>query len=417
MSRRRVAVTGLGLVSSLGRDPTTVFDAWCDGRSGIANHVIGEGEHTVSVPYGVCAEFDGAAVLGKARANTMDRASQLSVVAATDAWADAGLAAVSAECRDALPVHWGTGGGGVQTTERSYRDLFLRQRGRLSPLSVVLGMHNGAASQIALQLGLGAECLTYSVACASSTIAIGEAFRRVRAGDAAVALAGGAEAAMPYGALKAWEALQVLAPAGADPAAACKPFDAERRGLVLAEGAAALILEEWDRAVGRGARIYAEVLGYGGSCDHAHLTAPGLAGQVRALQSALQDAGLQPGAVDHVNAHATGTLEGDVVEAQALSQVLGAQADRAWVSATKSLHGHCLGAAGAIEALVTSLALHRQRIPPSRNLDRLDPRCAAVRHASPPPPTPSLRIALMNSFAFGGSNAVLVLGAHVRPGA
>lgn len=252
MTRRRVAVTGLGLVSSQGQDPEAVFQAWCQGQSGIALHGIGETPFSVSVPYALCADFDASNVLSKSRLTTMDRVSQLSTVCALAAWSHAGLEDLPQDARESIPVLWGTGGGGTQTTERSYRDLFLKGRSRISPLSVVLGMVNAAASQIALQLGLGAECLTYSVACASSAVAIGEAFRRVRSGDAVIALAGGAEAAMPFGMLKAWESLQVLAPAGADAAHACRPFDTHRTGLVLGEGAAALILEDWEHAQARG---------------------------------------------------------------------------------------------------------------------------------------------------------------------
>ena len=413
MNRRRVAVTGLGLVSSQGQDPEAAFEAWCAGRSGIAVHDFGEAPHSIALPYALCTDFEAAAFLGKARLTTMDRVSQLSTVCAMQAWADAGLDGLPQQARESVPVHWGTGAGGMQTTERSYRDLFLKGRSRISPLSVVLGMQNAAASQIALQLELGADCITYSVACSSSAVAIGEAFRRVRAGDAPLALAGGAEAALPFGMLKAWESLQVLAPAGDDPARSCRPFDAERRGLVLGEGAAALVLEDWDHAMQRGARIYAEIVGYGSSCDHSHLTTPSAKGQDRALKQALADADLSVEMVGYVNAHGTATREGDPVEIAALCEVLGEHAANVMISSTKSMHGHLLGAAGAIEALNTVLALHRQAVPATLNLNVLDPACAGMRHAGGQASVP-LQAALSNSFAFGGSNAVIALRAVMQ---
>jgi len=414
MSRRRVAVTGLGLVSSQGQDPQAVFDAWCEGQSGIAVHTIGEAPHSLSVPYALCTDFDATGTLSKPRLATMDRVSQLSTVAGLSAWADAGLHTLPQDQRDQIPVLWGTGGGGTQTTERSYRDLFLKGRTRVSPIAVVLGMTNAAASQIALQLGLGGECLTYSVACASSAVAIGEAFRKVRAGDATFAMAGGAEAFLPYGVVKAWESLQVLAPAGDAPQAACRPFHARRQGLVLGEGAAALILEDWDHAQQRGARIYAEIVGYGSTCDHSHLTTPSATGQLRALKQALHDAQLQACDIGYVNAHGTATQEGDPVEVRALRELFGDASPSVLVSATKSMHGHLLGAAGAIEVLATTLALYRQAVPPTLNLDDIDVACEGLHHVVHPSSadlaTP-IQAALSNSFAFGGSNAVIALRA------
>lgn len=412
MSPRRVAITGLGLVSTQGQVPEKAFDAWCSGESAIALHAVGDAPHSLSVPYAVCTDFDASAVLGRARLATMDRVSQLSVAAAVSAWERAGLHEMAVPSREHACVLWGTGGGGMQTLDRSYRDLFLKGRSRISPLSVVLGMNNAAASQIALQLGLGGECLTYSVACASSAVAVGEAFRRIRSGDATVALAGGAEAALPFGMLKAWESLQVMAAPGDDVAASCRPFQRARDGLVLGEGAAALVLEEWDHAVARGARIHAEVTGYGGSCDHHHLTAPAVDGQVRALAQALRMARLNPSDVQYVNAHGTATPEGDPTEVQALVRCFGAHASSLQVSATKSMHGHWLGGAGALEILITTLALERKVLPPTAGLTDTDAPCLGVDHiASQARECPSLRAAISSSFAFGGSNAVVVLQA------
>jgi 3-oxoacyl-[acyl-carrier-protein] synthase II len=309
-------------------------------------------------------------------------------------------------------VMWGTESGGVQTTERVYRDLFLQGRTRISPLTVVLGMVNAAASQIALQLQLGGACLTYSVACASSAIAVGEAFRRIRSGEADVVLAGGAESSLPFGMLKAWESLQVLAQPGAQPTQCSRPFHAERAGLVLGEGAAALVLEDWEHAQRRGARIYAEVAGYGSSCDHVHLTAPDAQGQLRALKQALRDAAMDVQEIGYINAHGTATREGDPTEIEALKALLGSHAEKVMVSSTKSMHGHLLGAAGAIEILITTLALHQQVAPPTAHLDQIDPACLGVDHVAQHARTGmDIKAALSNSFAFGGSNAVIAMRA------
>lgn len=409
----RVVVTGLGQVAPHGRDVAAGFEAMLQGHSAIRLNAVGDEPHVVSLPTAACAEFDAPALLGRSRAVTMDRVSHLSAVAGQSAWADAGLDAPGALAdgeRERACVMWGTGGGGLQTFERGYRDLFAKGRTRVSPLTVVLSMHNAAAGHLAMLFGLGGPCLTHSVACASSAVAIAEGARRIRAGECAVALTGGAEAALPFGTIKAWQSMQVVAEADADGApAACRPFDASRKGLVLGEGAAALVLEDLDHARARGARIYAELAGSGASCDHHHLTAPHAPGQLRALRLALADAGAAPEAIGYVNAHGTATSEGDPVEVDALRQLFGAAAARVPVSATKSMHGHLMGAAGAIEALVTVMAVHTGHLPPTANLVQTDPACEGLDHvaltgrrgAAP-------EWALSNSFAFGGSNQVLV---------
>jgi 3-oxoacyl-[acyl-carrier-protein] synthase II len=230
----------------------------------------------------------------------------------------------------------------------------------------------------------------------------------VRSGEAAVMVTGGSDVPQAYGVARAWEALRVMATGDArTSASACRPFAADRRGLVLGEGGSALVLEDWEHARTRGARIHAEVVGYGTSCDHTHLVRPEAEGQVRAMRAALADAALEADAIDYVNAHGTATAEGDPVEVAALKQVFGTRAGRLPVSATKSMHGHQLGAAGAIEAIVTVLALREQAIPPTANLESLEPACTGVDHVTQGRRGVKLRAALSNSFAFGGSNAVL----------
>ncbi|NDG38953.1 MAG: beta-ketoacyl-[acyl-carrier-protein] synthase family protein [Betaproteobacteria bacterium] len=411
MLPRRVVVTGLGQVAPHGRDVAAGFEALLAGRSAITRNTVGEPPHSCSLASAQCEGFDAAAELGRARVVTMDRFSQLSVLAGRSAWSDAGLDAsdaLSESVRELACVMWGTGGGGLQTLERGYRDLFVKGRPRISPLSVVMGMNNAAAAQLALLFGLGGACLTYSVACASSAVALGEAMRRVRWGECDLALAGGAEAALPYGTVKAWQSMQVLASAD-ETGTACRPFDAGRIGLVLGEGAAALVLESRDHALARGARIYAELAGAGSSCDHRHLSTPDAAGQLRALQAAVRDAGIDAAEVAYVNAHGTATIEGDAVEAEALRRLFGARAPRVAVSATKSMHGHLMGAAGALEALVSVMAVYTGHIPPTAHLHQIDPACAGLDHVmGSGRHDVGVTVALSNSFAFGGSNSVLV---------
>jgi 3-oxoacyl-[acyl-carrier-protein] synthase II len=273
-------------------------------------------------------------------------------------------------------------------------------------------MNNAANAHISIQLGLGGISMSHTVACASSAIAIGEAFHRVRSGQTPLMLTGGSDAPQAYGVARAWEALRVLAGGDETTAAgACRPFHAERSGLVLGEGGAALVLEDWQHALARGARIHGEIVGYASTCDHSHLVRPEAAGQVRALAAALADGGLSPADIDYVNAHGTATPEGDSVETAALKTVFGEAAARLPVSATKSMHGHQLGAAGAVEAIITVLALRDGALPPTARLDRIDPACAGLDHVTTARRGQPLRAALSNSFAFGGSNAVLAFRA------
>jgi 3-oxoacyl-[acyl-carrier-protein] synthase II len=270
-------------------------------------------------------------------------------------------------------------------------------------------MNNAASSHIAIQLGLGASCLSYTVACSSASAAIGEGFRLIRDGRAQLMMTGGSDAPLAYGVVRAWEALRVLAPGNAETApAACRPFHAKRGGLVLGEGAAALVLEDYQHALARGARIYAEIVGYGSTSDHSHLVKPDSRGQVRAINAALADGQLASDQIDYINAHGTATREGDPSEIEAIRTVFGERAASIAVSATKSMHGHSMGATGAVEALATVMALHSGDIPPTAFLDEIDPACTGVRHiAGSGLRGQTIRAALSNSFAFGGSNAVL----------
>jgi 3-oxoacyl-[acyl-carrier-protein] synthase II len=414
MAQRRVAITGLGLVSPYGGDLADFFARLVAGESAIRHLLTDDLPRPLSMPFVSCPGFDPDAALGKPLASMMDRFAQLAMASVFAAWDDSGLPRAGvADSRDDWGCAWGTALGGTLAYEKGYRELWQKGRERLSPLAVILGMNNAANAHISIQLGLGGISMSHTVACASSAIAIGEAFRRVRSGEATVMVTGGSDVPQAYGVARAWEALRVMAPGDADSSpAACRPFAADRRGLVLGEGGAALVLEDWEHAVARGARIHGEIAGYGTSCDHTHLVRPEAAGQVRALAATLADAGLAPDDIDYINAHGTATAEGDPVEVAALQSVFGQRAASLPVSATKSMHGHLLGAAGAIEAIATVLALRDQVIPPTANLaGNLDPACAGVDHVVTARRDRPLRAALSNSFAFGGSNAVLAFRA------
>lgn len=411
--RRRVAVTGVGLVNPFGGlDAQDFFGRLMRGESAVRAYTHPASPAPLTQPAGICQGFDPEAALGRPLAALTDRYSQLGVAAGFAAWEDAGLPRDGGALDDA-GVSWGTGVGGTLTFEKGYGEFYVQGKERAHPLSVVLAMNNAAASHLAINLGLGSACLTYSVACASSAVAIGEAMRRIQAGESSLVLAGGSEAPLSFSVMRAWEAMRVVAQGEGEAASrACRPFQAGRTGLVLGEGAAALVLEDREHAEARGARIYCELAGYGQSCDHAHLVKPEVAGQTRAIRLALREAGLAPDDVDYVNAHGTATREGDPTEIESLRQVFGAHAPQLRVSATKSMHGHLLGATGALEALITVLALDRGEVPPTAHLDEVAPDCTGVRHVMGQGERGvPLRAALSNAFAFGGSNAVLAFRA------
>ena len=405
---KRVAVTGVGLVNPFGGNTEDFFTRIMSGESAVGLYHHPASPSPLAQPAVTCPLFNPEQTLGRSMTSMTDRYSQLGIAAAFSAWDDAGLPRVGAGSDD-YGVSWGTGIGGTLTIEKGYGDFYERGKHRASPLSVAMVMNNAAASHIAISLGLGSACLSYSVACASSSVSIGEAFRRIRTGESTLIVAGGSEAPLSFSIMRAWEAMRVIAMGDEETAyRACRPFQAGRTGFVLGEGGAALVLEEWEHAVARGARIYCELAGYGQSCDHTHLVRPDAKGQVRAIGAALREAGLSPEEVGYVNAHGTATPEGDPIEINALKTVFGDHAAKLPVSATKSMHGHLLGAAGAMEALITVLALFRQEIPPTANLDDVAANCTGVRHVMGDGLRgTSFKAAVSNSFAFGGSNAVL----------
>lgn len=411
---RRVAITGLGVVSAVGIGQAPFFDALLSARSGlcaVAVPFLTGPEHVVAGPVNMNLDSDNPATyISRARLITMDRVSQLALVAGREAITQAGLvAATDTLARERFGVIMGTGGGGAGSIDSAYTALLEHRASRVRPMTVVLSMSNAVAAHLSIEFGLHGPSNTISNACASSATAIGEAFRQIRHGYADVMLAGGSEALLNRGTIKAWQAMNTLAKLHADGAqASCRPFSRDRSGLVLAEGAAVVVLEDWDHAVKRGAPILAELAGYAATSDAHHLTQPEASGQAGAMRLALADAQLNITDIGYLNAHGTATDVGDVVETQAIRRAFGALADALPISSTKAVHGHAMGAAGAIEFVAAVMALRSHNLPPTAFLTEPDPRCDLDYIALQARDKPRLQAVMSNSFAFGGSNAVLV---------
>ena len=407
---RRVAVTGMGVVSPLGNAVAAVFGNAKAGRSAIRRLDAGFAAR-LAAPLVASANFDPVEHFEPPKRRMLDRVSQFALVAASQALGGARDALGQLD-RSRAGVFVGTGMGGSQTSDDGYKALYGDDSDRIKPFTVLMGMHNAPAAWIGIEHDLRGPNLTYSTACSSSAVAIGEAWRRVACGDLEVAIAGGSEAPLSFGSLKAWEALHTLAAIDAiDPSASCKPFSKNRSGMVLGEGAAMLVLEPWERAVARGASIHGEILGYGLSTDVSHITRPSVEGQAAAMHAALRAAAIAPSAVDAINAHGTGTQANDAIETAAIKAVFGERAGRIPISATKAVHGHLLGAAGALECVLSLLAMERALVLPTMHLQAPDPECDLDYVPNVARDARAVRTMLSNSFAFGGTNAVLVLGA------
>ncbi len=405
MPARRVVVTGAGVLSPVGNDRETFFSTLMAGKSGIRRL---ESAFVDALDTKIAAwipDFDPLAHMPKSKAGAMDRVTQLAVVASQQAIADASLDLASMD-RERVGVYLGTGMGGSSSIEEGYVRLYRDNASRLKPFTVLMAMNNAAGSQVALEFGLTGPDLTFCTACSSSAVAIGEAARQIRHGYADVMLAGGSEALLTYGTIKAWEALRTLANEDADnPSASCKPFSADRSGLVLGEGAAMVVLEDMESALARGARIYAEIIGYGSSNDSSHITQPSVEGQARAMRRALADAGITADQLDYINAHGTGTKLNDVTETAAIKQVCGSAIP---VSSTKSMHGHLMGAAGAVEFVACLMALEKQALPPTAHLAQPDPECDLDYIPNVGRENVRVNTVMSNSFAFGGTCGVLI---------
>ena len=407
---RRVAVTGIGVVSPLGNNAAHVFQNARAGRSGIHRLDAPYAQRLIA-PLAARSTFDATQYFDAAKLRMLDRVSQFALVAAGDALTDSQIK-LSEMDLGRVGVFVGTGMAGTQSNDDGYKTLYGEQSDRIKPFTVLLGMHNAPAGWIGIEHGIRGPNLTYSTACSSSAAAIGEAWLRVASGSIGMALAGGCEAPLSFGSLKAWEALHTLASVDADDAAtSCKPFSKNRSGMVLGEGAAMLVLEPWDDAIARGATIHGEIIGYGLTTDAGHITRPSVDGQAAAMRAALQSAALAPSDIDAINAHGTGTQANDSTETMAIKAVFGEHARNIPISATKAMHGHLLGAAGAFECALSLLAMQHQVALPTLHLKTSDPECDLDYVANVARDNVSVRTMLSNSFAFGGTNAVLVLRA------
>ena len=395
----RVAITGLGIICGLGKDVGEFWQNACQGVSGIDTLTLVDPSKLRFHSAAEARGYEPAKHFDRPRQELLDRFAQFAVVAAREAVRDSGLT-FDPTLAQRTAVVTGASVGGQTSEDAAFEDLYQRGRPRVHPLTIPRVMMNAGASHICMDLGITGPSLTTSTACSSASHAIGLAFWMVRSGLVDVAIAGGSEAPFSLGILKAWEAMRVVAPE------VCRPFSKDRSGLVLGEGGAMLVLESLDRARARGARIHGEVAGFGMSADAHHVTQPTAAGPAQAMRAALADGTIETGEVDHINAHGTGTSSNDATESKAIRDVFAADADRILVNSTKSMHGHALGAAGAIEAVATILALRDGCVPPTINFTEPDPECnvnVVVNQAR----SATLRVALSNSFAFGGLNAVL----------
>jgi 3-oxoacyl-[acyl-carrier-protein] synthase II len=407
---RRVAVTGIGLISPLGNSCAEALANATAGRSAV-RRLDTPWADRLAAPLAACARLQGEDHFPPPRLRMLDRVSQLALVATQQALGDARLEPAAAD-RQRIGVFIGTGMGGTLTTDEGYVSLYRDNCERVKPFSILMGMTNAPAAWIGIEYDLGGPNLTYSTACSSAAVSIGEAWLRLRRGEIDVAVAGGAEAPLSFGALKAWEALRTLASEDpSDPSTSCKPFSANRCGLVLGEGAAILILEDWERAVARGAPIRGELLGYGLSTDASHITRPTVGGQAAAMRAALRSGDIAPDGIDSINAHGTGTQANDSVETAAIKEVFGERAYRIPVSATKAIHGHLLGASGALELALAMLALQEDVLLPTMHLKVPAADCDLDYVPNRARTGCGAHTVMSSSFAFGGTNAVLVASA------
>ena len=397
----RVVVTGLGAVTPLGQTVPAYWDALKRGTSGMGPITLTSTPEELTQK--VVAEIKNFEPLGhfeERELSTLDRVSQIAVVAAREAIADSAITIdMPLSLRTACII--GSGVGGMMTLDDTYRRVYLEKKKRVFPLSIPRLMINAPASQISMHCGLRGPAYVIASACASATHAIGAAFHMVRSGAVDCAVTGGSEACISFGTMRGWEAMRVMAPE------VCRPFSIGREGMMIGEGAAVLVLEPLERAQARGAKILCEIVGFGMSADAADLTAPDVGGMARAMQGALDDAGMAGSDIQYVNAHGTGTAANDEAETKALHQVFGNHAKSLAVSSTKSMIGHALGAAGALEMVATVMAVRDGIAPPTIGYLGPDPACD-LDYVPNEARAMNIDAALSNSFAFGGLNAVLV---------
>ncbi|MEC3248553.1 beta-ketoacyl-ACP synthase II [Bacillus cereus] len=405
----RVVITGMGVVSPIGNDIKTFWNNLIKGESGIVNiDTFDVTNHKTKIA-GIVQDFDADEVLGKKEARRLDRFSQFALAAAEQAWSDSMLALDRIDI-ERLGVYVGSGIGGIETLIENVDAL--RQKGprRVSPTLVPAIMSNAAAAQISIKWNAMGPSMSPVSACAIGNTAIGEAFRLIRSGEADVIFAGGTESAITDLSIASFGNATALSTRNDNPTKASRPFDENRDGFVMSEGAGILILESLSHALRREAKIYAEVIGYGASSDAHHIVAthPEGKGAYLAMRSALKNANISPEEVDVISAHATSTKVGDISETQAIKQLFGKQAYQIPVTANKSMLGHMLGAAGGVEAIALAMSLMEGTVPPTINLENLDPLCD-LDYVPSVARQVKINIGLSNSFGFGGHNAAIVL--------
>lgn len=406
--KQRVVVTGLGVMTSLGRDLDTFWGNLMAGKSGVS---LVESFDVEEYPTRIAAEikdFNPEDYMDKKEARRMDRFVQLAVVAAQAAVADAGLAIGENTDPERVGTYVGSGIGGLGTWEEQHRVLLEKGVKRVSPFFIPMMISNMASGQISMMTGAKGPNSNVVTACATGSHAIGDSMKIIQRGEADVMICGGAEATIRPTGMAGFCALRAMSTRNEEPEKASRPFDVDRDGFVMGEGAGVLILESLEHAEQRGARIYAEVIGYGMSGDAYHMTDPDPDGAARCMIKAMKDAGISPAEVDYINAHGTSTPVGDRSETVAIKKALGEDAYKTPVSSTKSMTGHLLGAAGGVEAVICGLALKHGRIPPTINLDNQDPECD-LDYVPNVPREADLRVVMSNSFGFGGHNATIVL--------
>ena len=409
MSKRRVVITGLGMVSPLGNSVAESWEGIKAGRSGIRT-IDTFDVSNFSVKFGgLIRDFDVSQYIKPKEAKKMDPFIHYGMAAGIQAMEDSGLE-VTEENAERIGVHMGSGIGGIDTISRQHQVLMESGPRRISPFFVPSAIINMISGNLSIMYGIKGPNLAMVTACATGTHAIGDAARLIQHGDADVMIAGGAEqAANPLG-LAGFAAARALSTRNDDPQGASRPWDRDRDGFVLADGAGAVVLEEYEHARARGARIYAEVVGFGMSGDAYHMTLPAKGGEgaARCMKNALRDAGLNPEQIDYINAHGTSTPAGDLCETQAVKTAFGDHAYKLAVSSTKSMTGHALGAAGALETIFTTLAIYEGVLPPTINLENPDEGCD-LDYVANEAREADIRYALNNSFGFGGTNGTLVL--------
>ncbi|HET7839745.1 MAG TPA: beta-ketoacyl-ACP synthase II [Rectinemataceae bacterium] len=408
MERRRVAVTGLGVVSPVGNNVPDFWEAVKAGRSGIGPITSIKSDDLAARIAGEVRGFDPTLRIEAKEARKMDRFSQFAVVSALEALEDAGLRPEDLD-PERTGVCIGTGQGGSASIEEGIARLSERGPSRVPPMTVAKALANFGAANVAIYAGATGPCQCIVTACAAGTDAIGQGLQWVRHGLADVVLAGGAEASIIRVCVASFSMIQALSTRNEEPEAASRPFDADRDGFVIAEGAGVLVLEDWDRAVARGAKIYCELAGFANTCDAHHLTAPDPEGMgaARAMKLAMRDACIEPEGVDYVSAHGTSTPMNDPIETKAIKHAFGEHARRLKVSSLKSMIGHCIGAAGAVESVAVALAIRDGFVPATINLRKADPECDLDYVPNVGVSMP-IRAAVKNSMGFGGQNAVIV---------